>query len=69
MTLDANHDFTAAALAKLARLQASPNFKNFCTADAIEAFAKVPGSAFAGKLLKKQASELDAAKKATSRSA
>lgn len=46
-------DFTAAALAKLARLQKSPTYNNFVTPDAIEAFASVEGSVFAGKPLKK----------------
>ena len=46
-------DFTAAALAKLARLQKSPTYKNFVTPNAIEAFASVEGSIFAGKPLKK----------------
>lgn len=46
-------DFTATALAKLARLQKSPAYKNFVTPDAIEAFATVEGSVFAGKPLKK----------------
>lgn len=46
-------DFTATAMAKLARLQKSPTYNNFVTPDAIEAFASVEGSVFAGKPLKK----------------
>lgn len=52
MTPDIKPDHKAAALAKLARLQKSPNYRSFFDADAIEAFAKVEGSAFAGTSLK-----------------
>jgi hypothetical protein len=36
------------ALAKLARLQKSPNYKSFFEPGAVEAFANVKSSAFAG---------------------
>lgn len=59
MTPDIKPDHKAAALAKLARLQKSPNYRSFFDADAIEAFAKVEGSAFAGTSLKKLESDTD----------
>lgn len=44
-------DVKAAALAKLEKLQKSPNYKSFFNDAAIDAFSKVAGSAFAGKRL------------------
>lgn len=54
-------DYKAVALAKLARMRKSPSHKSFFKADAIEAFAKVEGSAFAGTSLRKRDSGADPA--------
>lgn len=43
----------AEAIAKIARLQRSPKYRSFFNADAIEAFNKVEGTAFAGKSIKR----------------
>ena len=48
MTTTANSRVKAEARARLARLQKSPRYHSFFAAAAIDAFAKVETSAFAG---------------------
>lgn len=48
MTAKVNH-MKAEARAKIARLKRSPKYRTFFNPEAIQAFKKVEGSAFAGK--------------------
>ncbi|WP_459746899.1 hypothetical protein [Pseudomonas sp. 3A(2025)] len=54
MTTDVNAKIKEQALARLARIQRSPNYRSFFTDAAIDAFSKVEGSALAGKSLKRE---------------
>lgn len=49
MTANANPRIKEEALAKLERIQRSPHYRSFFSEAAIDAFAKVEGSVFAGK--------------------
>ncbi|HHM6759878.1 hypothetical protein ACNFBT_17265 [Pseudomonas sp. NY15181] len=53
----ANQDKFSAAKAKsdakLSRLRKSSSYKSFCSQDAVEAFAEVSGSGYAGKSQRK----------------
>lgn len=53
MTTKVNSTVKAQAKAKLARLHKSATYNCFFSADAIDAFSKVEGSAFAGKSIKR----------------
>ncbi|WP_081489883.1 hypothetical protein [Pseudomonas sp. R62] len=52
MSAKANSDIVATARAKLERLQKSSKYRSFFNVDAIDAFSKVEGTAFAGMPLK-----------------
>ncbi|MGR2708108.1 hypothetical protein [Pseudomonas sp. AU10] len=60
MTTKTNSPIKAEARAKIARLQKSPRYKSFFTAAALDAFAKVEKSAFAGKSRKDDVHEIPA---------
>ena len=53
MSAKANSDIVATARAKLERLQKSSKYRSFFNVDAIDAFSKVEGTAFAGMPLKR----------------
>jgi len=48
MSAKVDSDIVANARAKLERLQKSSKYRSFFTVDAIDAFSKVEGTAFAG---------------------
>ena len=53
MSAKVESDIAANARAKLERLQKSSKYRSFFNVDAIDAFSKVEGSAFAGMDLKR----------------
>ncbi|UZE84012.1 hypothetical protein [Pseudomonas viciae] len=52
MSVKVDSDITANARAKLERLQKWSKYHSFFNADAVDAFRKIEGTAFAGTLLK-----------------
>lgn len=53
MSAKVDSDIAANARAKLERLQKSSKYRSFFNVDAIDAFSKVEGTAFAGVSLKR----------------
>ncbi|MGL6244291.1 hypothetical protein [Pseudomonas sp.] len=53
MSAEVDSDIAANARAKLERLQKSSKYRSFFNVDAIDAFSKVEGTAFAGVPLKR----------------
>jgi hypothetical protein len=53
MSSKVNSDIAAKARAKLERLQKSTKYRSFFSVDAIDAFTKIEGTAFAGVPLKR----------------
>lgn len=53
MSAKVDSDIAPNARAKLERLQKSPKYRSFFNVDAIDAFSKVKGTAFAGAPLKR----------------
>ncbi|MDH2076904.1 hypothetical protein [Pseudomonas atacamensis] len=53
MSAEVGNDVAANARAKLERLQRSSKYRSFFNVDAIDAFSKVEGAAYAGVSLKR----------------